>query len=244
MYEYETSYWWYRGLHSILVDTLRALELPPDARILDMGCGTGQNAVNLERQLSRRVYAFDFSQDAARFWSRRGLDRASIASINETPYADNTFDVAMTIDVLESDAVDEARAIGELWRVVKPGGYLVLTVPAYKWLLTEEHHRAVHASRRYSRTDVVTLLRRRQVRVLYTTHLFASVFPAVAAYRLLLQKLTRAPEQPRSELRPLPPGVNTVLSGVMDAERRLLKSTTLPFGSSILAVAQKVSHDD
>lgn len=160
LFDFETSYWWYHGLHGVILDELRALDLPVNARILDAGCGTGGNLANLQAQSGNRGYGFDFSPHASAFWDRRRLERVSRASINEIPFADGAFDAVMSIDVLESDAVDEARACAELWRVTKPGGYLMLVVPAYDWLLTEEHHRAVHASRRYSRRRVAALLER------------------------------------------------------------------------------------
>lgn len=243
LYEFETAYWWYRGLHAILLDVFRALNLPSGARVLDMGCGTGQNAVNLARHVTPDVFAFDISPHAAPFWKQRGLHRACLASINAVPYPDNAFDVAVSVDVLESDAVDETAAVGEMWRVVKPGGYLVLVVPAYRWLLTEEHHRAVHAVRRFSRQDVIALLECQPVRTIRITHLFAALFPAIAVYRLALQRFGHAPQaQPRSDLRPLPGLINEALFHITDLERRILKRADLPFGSSILAVAQKVEQ--
>ncbi len=243
LYTFETDYWWYRSLHAVLLDVFRALDLPPGARVLDMGCGTGQNAVNLARHITPNVFAFDISPHAAPFWKQRRLHRACLASINEAPYPKNAFDAVVSVDVLESDAVNEAAAIGEMWRVVKPGGYLVLVVPAYRWLLTEEHHRAVHASRRYSRQDVITLLERQPVRLIRTTHVFATLFPAIAVYRLALQRFGHVPQaQPRSELKPLPGPINEILFRITDVERRVLKRADLPFGSSILAVAQKVEQ--
>jgi len=243
LYEFETGYWWYRGLHAVLLDVFRVLDLPPGARVLDMGCGTGQNAVNLARHITPNVFAFDISPHAAPFWKLRGLRRACLASINTVPYPDNTFDAAVSVDVLESEAVDEAAAIGEMWRVVRPGGYLVLVVPAYQWMMTEEHHRAVHASRRYTRQSVTALLRQQPVRIVRATHVFATLFPAIAVYRLALQRFGHAPQaQPRSELRPLPGPINEILFRITDLERRILKHANLPFGSSILALAQKVEQ--
>jgi hypothetical protein len=128
-----------------------------------------------------------------------------------------------------------------LGRVVKDGGLIILIVPAYDWLLTKEHHRAVHASRRYSRQQVLSLLNNQPVELVRVTHLFASLLPAVACYRLALRYLANdSKTQPRSELRQLPPLLNELLCRIMNIERRILRRIDLPFGSSIMAVVRKV----
>jgi SAM-dependent methyltransferase len=240
MFSCEASYWWYRGLHGILLDVLRSVGLDERASILDAGCGTGQNLVNVGECVTPEAFGFDLSGHAEPFWHQRGLERVCRASINEIPFCDNAFDAVMSVDVLECDAVGEDRAYGELCRIVKPGGYIILVVPAYEWLLTEQHHRAVHASRRYTRKRVRDLISRFPVDIMRVSHLFALLFPAIAAYRLRLKyQKGSADTPPRSELQPLPPLVNRLLLGVVEIERVLLRHMDMPFGSSILAVARK-----
>lgn len=243
MASFETTYWWYRGLHGAIGDVLRDNGVTSRSRILDAGCGTGGNLASLNQRFNACTFGFDFSPHAAPFWAERGVRHGAIASINEIPYADDTFDAVTSIDVLESDAVDEAQAVGELWRVTKPGGVIVLVVPAYRWLLTEQHHRAVHASRRYTRSEAVALLRRHPVEILRATHVFALLFPPIAAYRLALKWFDHpAPDAPpRSELNELPAPVNELLAGVMRAERFGLQHVNAPFGSSILVAARKAA---
>lgn len=241
MFEFETSYWWYRGLHLILIDTLKALELQEGARVLDAGCGTGQNLFNVCHIITAQAYGFDVSPEAASFWARRGLSKVCQASINDIPFPADTFDAVMSVDVFECDSVAEDRAIVELLRILRPSGYLILVVPAYDWLLSEEHHKAVQASRRYSRTRVESLLRKENVNLIRITHLFASLLPVVAAYRIALPYLrSESDVVPRSELRPLHPFINTMLFKLVNLERRILKRRNFPFGSSILAIARKV----
>jgi len=242
LFEFESSYWWYLSLHSVLVDTLTDLGISAKDAVLDAGCGTGQNLVNVEEQItSGGAYGFDFAHAAARFWAKRGLARVCLASINDIPFPSDAFDAVMSVDVLECDAVGEDRAYGELWRVTKPGGYIVLVVPAYDWLMSPEHHKAVHASRRYSRPRLAALLKKRPVDLIRMTHIFASLLPAVAAYRLFLKYLpSRHEGPPRSELRAMSPIMNKLLVNIMSFERRLIRTRDFPFGSSIMAVARKV----
>jgi len=240
LYAFESSYWWYKGLHRILLDTLDKLELDAGAKVLDAGCGTGQNLANISDRISRNVYGFDMSRHAAPFWAKRGLPRVCLASINEIPFPAETFDAVMSIDVLECDAVGEDAAYGEMWRILKPGGYLILVVPAYDWLMTPEHHKAVHASRRYSRSKLTALLKTRPLEVIRMTHLFGSLLPAVAVYRLALRYVSRGSDgPPTSELRAMHPAVNNLLIGIVELERRYLRFRDMPFGSSIMAVARR-----
>lgn len=242
LFEFESSYWWYRSLHSILINTLRDSGVDARSKVLDAGCGTGQSLVNVSEKIAPEgVYGFDAAVAAAPFWAKRNLRSVCLASINEIPFPSDTFDAAMSVDVFECDAVGEDRAYGELWRVVKPGGYIILVVPAYDWLMSPEHHKAVHASRRYSRTRLAALIQKRPIELVRMTHLFASLLPAVAVYRLFLKYLAPRPDgPPRSELRAMHPAANKFLSGVMSVERQLVRKCDLPFGSSIMAVARKV----
>lgn len=241
LFEFETSYWWYRSLHAVILDTLRSLPIGSEARVLDAGCGTGQNLLNITRVITPHAYGFDISLHAAPFWLQRGLEKTCLASVNEISFPDYTFDAVLCVDVLECDEVYEERACKELWRVVKEGGFIILIVPAYDWLLTKEHQRAVHASRRYSRQRVTSLLNNQPVELVRVTHLFASLLPAVACYRLALRYFANdSKAEPRSELRHLPPVLNELLFRIMNIERRMLRRMDLPFGSSILAVARKV----
>lgn len=241
LYDLEPSYWWFRGLHLILLDTLSALGLKPNEPVLDAGCGTGQNLVNIDQQVTSNAYGFDVSPEAAHFCKKRGLAKICRASINDMPFAPDTFAAVVSVDVFECDSVLEEQAYGEIWRVLRPGGYMVLVVPAYAWLMTPEHHKAVHASRRYSKIRLAGLLSKRPVQVIRMTHLFASLFPIVAAYRLGLRAAAGDSNgPPRSELRPMHPALNSLLLAIVKAERQFLKATNLPFGSSILAVARKV----
>jgi ubiquinone/menaquinone biosynthesis C-methylase UbiE len=240
LFDFETSYWWFKGLHAILREVVQSLGLPADAEVLDAGCGTGQNIVSLSQTIACEPYGFDISPHAASFWPKRNLRRTCVSSINQIPFKDHSFDAVVSVDVLECEAVDELQAYSEIWRVMRPGGFLLLVVPAYQWLFSEEHHKAVGATRRYSKQRVKELLRQRPVTLIRMTHLFASVFPLVAAYRLSQPLMKQeVSETPKSEIKPLPKLLNEALFNMVNAERFLLRKFDLPFGSSILAVARK-----
>jgi SAM-dependent methyltransferase len=240
LFDLEASHWWFRALHLTLLDTLRELNVNSASMVLDAGCGTGQNLSNVTRDVSPNAYGFDLSEDASRFWSKRGLNQVCRGSVNEIPFRSGTFDAVMSVDVLECGEVSQELAVAEIWRVLKPGGYMILIVPAYDWLMTPEHHEAVGAARRYSRSRVRALLAQQKVEIVRVTHFFGSLLPAVAAYRLALRYFgSQSDGAPRSELKPMHPAVNSLLFNIVNLERLYVRKHDIPFGSSIMAVGRK-----
>jgi SAM-dependent methyltransferase len=241
LFEFESFYWWYKALHSILLDTLTSLSLSSDSRILDAGCGTGQNLANIHDAVTSSVFGFDVSKHAAIFWNQRNLARNCVASINDIPFASGSFQAVVSVDVLECDQVDEGKALSEIARVLGVGGYMILVVPAYDWLIDKEHHKAVGAVRRYSRSRLLSIISRQPMELVRMTHLFGSVLPAIAGYRYVGNLLSRNKTgQPRSDLKPLNPILNRLLLNIVNVERTLMRKLDIPFGSSILAVARKI----
>ncbi|MGO9122620.1 MAG: class I SAM-dependent methyltransferase [Desulfomonilaceae bacterium] len=241
LFEFESFYWWYKALHLILLDTLKSLGLSTGAKVLDAGCGTGQNLANIVDAITFDAYGFDISGYAASFWKRRDLQKTCLASIDEIPFASESFQAVVSVDVLECEEVNEEKAFKEIWRVLSPGGYMVLVVPAYDWLIDKEHHKAVGAVRRYSKNRLLEILTKYPMHITRMTHLFGSVLPAVAGYRCTANLFTRKrTDQPRSDLKPLNPILNRILFKLVDMERMLLRKLNIPFGSSIMTVARKL----
>jgi SAM-dependent methyltransferase len=239
LYAHEAGHWWFAGLRALLLDCLRAAGVGRSSLILDAGCGTGMLLRDMEAQLASRGVGFDCSRHATEFWPRRGVRAACRASINEIPFRADVFDVVVCVDVLECDGVGPEQAYAELCRVVRPGGIIALVVPAYRWLYSDAHHRAVHAVRRYTRSDLRSLLSRGPVTVRRLTHLFPSFLPAIAARRAWGRLATAPLSRPRSEIAPVSSWLNGACSRLLGIERRLLGFMDLPFGSSLLAVVQK-----
>ncbi|MBI5250720.1 MAG: class I SAM-dependent methyltransferase [Desulfomonile tiedjei] len=243
LFEMESSFWWFRALHLTLLDAMRQLGVDSRAMVLDAGCGTGQNLSNVHEGLSPNIYGFDVSQDASHFWKKRSLDRVCLASVNEIPFQSDTFDVVMSVDVLECGAVFPEKAYSEMLRVLKPGGHVIMIVPAYDWLMTPEHHKAVGAVRRYSRSSLQALLTQPQAKIVRMTHFFGLLLPLVAVYRLALRYFgNKHNEIPRSELKPVHPLVNSLLFNVVNLERLYVRKHRMPFGSSIMAVVRKAGE--
>lgn len=222
----EGSHWWYAGMAAISSSLLREAPLaPPPRRVLDAGCGTGGSAAWLSR--FGRVTGVDRHPKA------RPLVRADVSAL---PFAAGSFDLVASLDVLYHAGVpDEAVALAECARVLKPGGCLLLRLPAYAWL-TGGHDRVIHTRRRYVRAEVAALLQHSGFKVLRMTHANSLLFLPAAAVRLW-KRWTKAP--PASDLRPLPPWLNALLAAALSWEAAPLCRVDFPFGLSIIALARK-----
>lgn len=240
LYDVEDTHWWFRVLRNVLGDAFRDAGVGNDARVLDAGCGAGATAVFLRSTVSPRVVGVDLSGHAVGFSRRRGLAHVCQASVNAMPFEDAAFDAVVSAGLLECDEVDEQQACRELCRIVRPGGFLFVVMPAYRWLMSPEHHRAVHASRRYSRAQVRELWNGCPVDVRRVTHLFATVLPPVAAYRLWRRWRDNGHDgAARSDIDLPAAPLNALLFRAVSWERRWLRRRDLPFGSSLLVVARK-----
>ncbi len=239
MAAYEQWYWWYRAERAALLETVRELKLQRSARVLDAGCGTGRNVAELGGELGVRAYGVDLSKHASAFWDSNRFVSRALGSVNELPYADHSFDAVVSVDVLQCEQVDPSTAVCEMARVLRPGGHMVLLVPACQWLLSR-HDAAVHCVRRFSRTQLRVMLDETGLSTIRMTHLFPVFFPVLAASRLLTRsRAMQGDSTPRSDLKPLPAWVNYTLLAVATAERHITRYTTAPFGSTILTVARK-----
>lgn len=229
IYELERSHWWYQTLHHIVFDAITR-HAPPQPRVLDVGCGTGGLLSGLPPDA--RAVGCDLHPEAlrlARSRSVRGV-RADAAAL---PFAAGSADVVVSLDVLYHAKVKvPQQAVEEMTRVLKPGGILILNVPAYE-NLRSSHDIAVHTARRFTRAEVRKLLLTTGLEPLVLTHWNTLLFPAIAAMRLSRKRHTD------SDLRPPNPWLNQSVAALLGLERRWIRHMPLPFGLSIFAAARK-----
>ncbi len=240
LHDYETWYWWYQAQRAVLLDAVGSLALPPRARLLDVGCGTGRTLELVARAIEVEDFGIDLSPRAAAYWKAPEAARRCLGSANEIPFADDSFDAAVTVDVLYCLEVTPEAAAVEMARVLKPGGRLVIIVPAYRWLRSS-HDVAVHGVHRFTRGSLTRLLESVGLSVVRMTHFSTALFPLIVAVKLW--RKGRAANgngaQTPSDLRPLSPWLNRALLGIAMTERRVLRRVNLPFGSSLLGIARK-----
>ena len=160
------------------------------------------------------------------------------SSANALPYRDAAFDAVLAMDVYYVREVDDVRALHEAHRVLKPGGLLLMNLPAFE-LLRGEHDLAVHTRHRYTAPELAQMLHAAGFSVLRLTYWNALLFPLLLARRQLRRPPAGA--APRSDLTPLPAFINACFGALLGVERFLLAHVNLPFGSSVFAVARKIN---
>lgn len=236
MYRVEDTHWWYAALrrHVIQLMTAETRRLGRPLQVLDAGAGTGGMLARLSG--SAEGYGIEIAPEGIHYCRERGLERMVRGSVSALPFATSSFDVTLSLDVLYHRAVpDDAAAARELVRVLRPGGLLVLNLPAYE-ALRGTHDGAIHTARRYSHANVIRLLRQAGLRPVRVTHWNGLLLPVAAASRLLSR--LRSGEA-ASDVRPVFPLLNQALAAILRLEAALLSRADLPFGLSLLAVARK-----
>ncbi|MBN2083876.1 MAG: methyltransferase domain-containing protein [Anaerolineales bacterium] len=237
MYAVEDRHWWYRGMAAITCAFLdRWYENREPIRILDAGCGTG---AAMTTYLARygTVWGMDIAAEALRFCRQRGAARLARASVASLPYAEDTFDLATSFDVLYEQAVpSDLESLRELRRVLARGGRLLLRLPAYAWM-RRSHDAVVHTRRRYTRPEVENLLRESGFRIEHVSYANAALLPAA-----MLKKIGERlfpPARAQSDLA-LRAGIfNGLLARILAGEAARVTRSGLPFGLSIFAAGIK-----
>jgi SAM-dependent methyltransferase len=231
MLEVDEHHWWYRGRRRIIRTELDRLPLTAGAVVLDAGCGSGRTLEELHRY--GEVRGIELDPEAAAVARSRGRGEVRIGRLEELPWDQETFDLITCLDVIEHTP-DDTAALSEMRRVCKPGGWLLVTVPAYQalWSL---HDEANHHYRRYSRPGLRHAALAAGWRVERMTSFNTLLLGPAAAVRLVQRRRRNGSYTP--ELRTGPEWLNTVLEQPLRLEARwLAKGRRLAVGLSLMAV--------
>lgn len=236
----EQSHFWFRGFRwFVQPEIARAVAGRAAPVIVDCGCGTGANVQWLQRYGA--TYGFDLTWNGLALGARMGRRRLARASIAAIPFPDACADVATSFDVFQClpDPV-EHDALREMWRVLKPGGHLVLNVAALD-LLRGNHATLSEEVRRYSPGRLRQVVEGAGFHIERLTFVNASLFPFMLPVRVAQRWKSGAAPIPAGEFDiTVPPApLNAALSGLLRIEAAALRLVNMPIGSSLLCHARK-----
>lgn len=237
MFHLEDTYWWYQGRKRVVSQLLGLKECAPQKRprILDVGCGTG--LMLQEMQGRAHCVGMDFSPLSMHFTRKRGIQRLARADAMNLPVRENAVDLITLLDLAEHLERDR-DLFHEAYRALKPGGRLVLTVPAHAFLWSE-HDEALYHKRRYSRRVIKERIEEAGFHIHRLTYCITFTFPLIVGFRLLQKVIGKKKSEPSSHLVILPAWANRLLIWSVDLERLLLRFMNLPFGVTLALVAEK-----
>jgi ubiquinone/menaquinone biosynthesis C-methylase UbiE len=229
----EANHWWFVGKRLIVRALLGPRLGRPGLRVLDVGCGTGGVLAHLADAAA--VVGIDRSPEAVAHCRRRGLMQTAVSDGHRLPFADRTFDAVLLLDVLEHFA-DEQALLAEVRRLLRPGGMMLVSVPAYQFLWSE-HDEVLHHVRRYTAPRLRAALEGARLAVERLT--YTNVVPLVPAcvVRGVLPRL--GVHRPAgTDFRRHAPWVNRALVAGYRLEAAALSRMRMPAGLSVAAVAR------
>jgi ubiquinone/menaquinone biosynthesis C-methylase UbiE len=230
----EQRMWWYRALH---LRALQALQRRPGVAgaLLDAGCGTGGLLRRLAGRLGRALVGLDYNPEAARRAGAKSGALTAGGDANRLPFADASFGALVSLDVLCHRAVEPGLALAEFHRVLKPGGALVLNLPAFEWLHSA-HDIRVHNARRFTADQARGLLVEAGFTAIETRYWNALLLPLM----ILQRKILKSDDQAKSDVAPFPPWLDAMLYAVTGLERFMARiGLRYPAGGSVLITATR-----
>jgi SAM-dependent methyltransferase len=239
----EREHFWFHGLHAFVRPLMDAATADrPSVRLLDCGCGTGHNLATLLRPYGRSV-GVDLTWSGLAYARESGVTGVARADAAQLPFGDGRFDVVTSFDMLQCvpDA-EEAPAIAEMYRVLRPGGHAIVNVSAFDALFGD-HSILTHEIRRYTRARLRRKLERAGFTIVRLTYTNASLVPILLVTRFWQRRRGLvASDQDETATREItvPPGpINALMRAVVGVEARAARAVALPFGSSLLCLARK-----
>lgn len=234
MHAVEDRHWWFGGRRAIVRSVIEQLPLPARPRILEAGCGTGGNLPLLAA--CGEVTGLEYDHEAAKLARERQCGTVLQASLaDRLPFREGQFDLVVLLDVLEH-LDDDTTSLQTLFRHVRPGGFVVITVPAFMFLWSA-HDRDHRHKRRYVARELHACVRAAGFEAAQLSYFNTFLFPVIAAVRLC--ERLRETHAANPDLQLPRPFVNGALRRLFGSERHLIRFVPLPIGVSLLAVGRR-----
>ncbi len=236
----EDTHWWFRGRRAIINSVLSRIRLPANPSIIDVGSGTGGNLKMLAA--IGRVKGMELDAEARALANARGIITVEPGELpGKIPFGGERFDLAVMFDVLEHIEQDYSTLRAIHARLAE-GGKLLLTVPAFE-LLWSMHDTMHHHKRRYGLSPLIRLVERAGYKVTFASYINFWLFPLIALVRIFDRitggKVIGKKSDSNTELHIPPAPINGLLEKIFASEAGIIRHLRLPFGVSIILVAEK-----
>ena len=233
----ERTHWLFKARRKIILYFIKK-HAQIGSKLFDFGCGSGYLVGELQR-LGYDAYGVDFEKEAIDYGLNEGVRNLKLATGEKIDYPDATFDTVTAFDVIEH-IENEKPVIAELVRILKPGGKIIITVPAYQWLWGVQDKISRHF-RRYTAGPLTKVFKEfSELKVIKRTYFNTLLFPTIAVVRLISRWFNI--KSRKSDFDISHPVLDTLFYHIFNLEHYLLKFINFPFGVSILLILEK--NDD
>ncbi len=242
-YHLERNHWWFKArlqiLRSLIINKISSRQ--NNLKILNVGAATGATSLMLNE--FGIVTSLEYDKDCCEYLESKAGIVAINANLTNLPFQDNTYDMICGFDVIEH-IEDDNKALSEIYRVLKPHGNVILTVPAFSFLWSQ-HDEINHHFRRYNKQNFRNLLRNNKIKITYDTYFNFWLFVPISLTRFFLRLLPRSKSIESSgsdnEIFQSSNFINSILFRIFLQEKLFLKSgLKFPFGVSFLAIGHKM----
>lgn len=239
-FKVESTHWWWMGRRRIIEKLLDTHLKKNKNVILDAGCGTGAEIIYLQKY--GEVHGLDLSKMAVDYCKKQGIKNVKTGDVSKLPYKDKTYDLICLLDVLEHTSNDKL-VLKEMYRVLKPGGMLMMTVPAWPFLYST-HDRDQGHFKRYVKEDLRQLLVKTKFQEIKTSYFNTFLSPPIVAIRMISKLggpfagLADHDSKLNYDVADISL-INKTLTAIFAAEAPFVKNFDLPFGISLLTLYQK-----
>jgi len=231
MYKTEGTHWWHKSKRRFVERFITTYAQKKKLTILDVGCGTGKNMERLSNY--GEIWGVDLSEEALSFCKKRNLTQVKKGEAEKLPFSKEAFDVVCALDVLEH--VNDELAVREIRRVLKNNGFVVVTVPAFWWLWSKWDE-VLHHKRRYTKKQLKEILVQEGFIIQRNTYIHSFlVLPS-----LIIRKFKQLQQKPyTSDFQINNFFINKLLLFMSELEQMWINRYDMPFGTSVLCIAQK-----
>jgi SAM-dependent methyltransferase len=231
----EEVHWWFQGRRDMIFNIIKNED--KNAFILDLGCSGGVLIQFLQEKGFQNVYGVDASEEAVNLCKQKGLQNVFLMSADDPQLSNDKFDIIIASDVLEH-IKDDAKALTAWQRILKPGGKLIIFVPAFKFLWGL-HDEVNHHQRRYSKTELVKRITQANLRIERNSYWNILLFLPIALMRVIQSKFFKTQTKENYDPYRVHPFINRFLTAVLRSENKLVQKLNFPFGLSLFAIVRK-----